>query len=256
MNGSNFTNKAQRAILSAQNIVQERGQQQVDALHLLLALLLQEESIVLTLLQKLGVDIDNLKKKAEASLGKVSRVGEPQSLGQLYLTQDMAKILDRARKEAMKIKDEFVSIEHLFLALLDVKTKAKEVLDKAVFLQSGDGGATTLEVGKLDYETVLKNLAQIRGGERITDPEPESKYQVIEKYARNLTQLALQGKLDPVIGREKEIRRLMQVLSRSKAFTRFSNSPRYFVPAIKEPKSRLIISLSRRLSGTSPLTIF
>jgi len=104
-------------------------------------------------------------------------------------------------------------VEHLFLALLDTQSKAKEILDKASFLQSG-GGVSNLEFGKLDYDTVLKNLAQIRGGQKVTDPNPEEKYQVIEKYARNLTQLARERKLDPVIGRENEIRRLMQVLSR------------------------------------------
>ena len=214
MNGSNFTNKAQEAILMAQSIAQEKGQQQVDALHLLLSLLNQEESVVLTLLLKLGIDVENLKKKAEENIDKISTIIPQQRVfGQLYLTQDLAKVLERAKEEAMKMGDEFISVEHLFLALLDTDTKAKEVLDKARFLHS-EGGPATLEVGKLDYDTVLKHLAQIRGGTRITDPEPESKYQVIEKYSRNLTDLARQGKLDPVIGRENEIRRVMQVLCR------------------------------------------
>ena len=212
MNG-NFTNKAQEAILTAQDVAREKGQQQIDALHLLFALLSQEESVVLTLLQKLGVDIESLKKKTKNALEKIPAIVTPQAFGQFYLTQDMAKVLDRARQEAMKMRDEFISIEHLFLALLDSETRAKDVLDSARFFQPG-GTTTTLELGKLDYRTVLKVLAQIRGGTRITDPEPESKYQVIEKYARNLTQLARQGKLDPVIGRENEIRRLMQVLCR------------------------------------------
>ena len=213
MNGANFTHKAQDAILQAQSIAQEKGQQQIDALHLLVALLSQEESVVLTLLQKIGVDYENLKKKASSALDKIPTIISPQAFGQFYLTQDMAKVLERARQEAVKMGDEFMSVEHLFLALLSVETNAKDILDKATFLQPG-GGATTLEFGKLDYDTVLKVLAQIRGGQKITDPEPESKYQVVEKYARNLTQLAKQGKLDPVIGRENEIRRLMQVLSR------------------------------------------
>ncbi|HUV81229.1 MAG TPA: AAA family ATPase [Patescibacteria group bacterium] len=212
MNG-NFTHKAQEAILQAQNAAQERGQQQIDALHLLHVLLSQEGSVVLNLLQRLGVDIDGLNKKAKIALDKIPVIAAPQVFGQLYLTQDMARVLERARQEAAKMGDEYISVEHLFLALLDTQTKAKEILDKANFLRPG-GGVTSLEIGKLDYETVLKTLAQIRGGQRITDPEPESKYQVIEKYARNLTQLARQGKLDPVIGRENEIRRLMQVLSR------------------------------------------
>ncbi len=213
MNGAgNFTHKAQEAILAAQDNARQAGQQQIDALHLLLALVSQEGSVVLTLLQKIGVDIENLKKKAKTALEKIPTIATPQTFGQFYLTQDMAKVLDRARQESMKMGDEFISVEHLFLALLDTESKAKELLNKASFLQSS--GAASLEFGKLNYADALKILAQIRGGTRITDPEPESKYQVIEKYARNLTQLARAGKLDPVIGRENEIRRLMQVLSR------------------------------------------
>ena len=214
MNGpQNFTHKTQEAILAAQDLAREKGQQQIDALHLLYALLDQEESVVLNLLQRTGIDIENLKKKTKLAIDKIPVIATPQTFGQFYLTQDMAKVLDRARQESMKMGDEFISVEHLFLALLDTGTKAKEILDKAAFLQPG-GGPTTLELNRLDYETILKILSQIRGGQKITDPEPESKYQVVEKYARNLTSLARQGKLDPVIGRENEIRRLMQVLSR------------------------------------------
>jgi len=208
MNGSEFTHKTQEAILSARSIAQKRGQQQVDALHLLLALLSQEEGIVLVLLKKMGADIDKLEKKVEKSINKIPTIINPQAFGQFYLTQDMAKVLEKAKEEAGLMGDEFVSVEHLFLALIASPTKAKEVLD----------GTTTIGEGatfdKLNYETVLKNLANIRGGQRITDPEPESKYQVIERYARNLTELAKNRKLDPVIGREPEIRRLMEILSR------------------------------------------
>jgi len=214
MNGANFTNKAQEAILSAQSFAQERGQQQVDALHLLLSLLTQEESVVLIMLQKLGVDADNLKKKVENQVSRIPTIVAPSGIGQFYLTQDMAKVLERARQEAIKMGDDFVSVEHLFLALLDTPTNAKEVLDKVTFLQSGSGEGATLKTSKLDYDTVLKILSQIRGGTRITDPEPESKYQVVEKYTRNLTQLAASGKIDPIVGRENEIRRLMQIISR------------------------------------------
>ncbi|MBI2450105.1 MAG: AAA family ATPase [Candidatus Nealsonbacteria bacterium] len=212
MNG-NFTHKAQEAVLVAQDIARERGQQQIDALHLLLALMSQEGSVVLTLLQKLGVDVEGLKRKAQSALERLPVIATPQTFGQFYLTQDMAKVLDRARQESMKMSDEFISVEHMFLALLDTDTKAKEILEKANFLQSG-GGIASLESGRLNYQEALRILSQIRGGTRITDPEPESKYQVIERYARNLTQLARVGKLDPVIGRDNEIRRLMQVLSR------------------------------------------
>jgi len=210
----NFTHKTQEALLAAQNLAQERSQQQIDALHLLSALLSQEGSVVLNLLQRVGADAEGLNKKVKASLDKLPAIATPQAFGQFYLTQDMAKVLERARQESVKMGDEYISVEHLFLALLDTDSKAKEILDKTNFLQPGGGEVTSLEFGKLDYETTLKTLSQIRGGHRITDPDPEAKYQVIEKYARNLTQLAHQGKLDPVIGREDEIRRLMQVLSR------------------------------------------
>ncbi len=199
--------------MSAQQVAQEKGQQQIDALHLLFSLLLQEGSIIITILQKLGADIDILKKKAESQIFKIPIISAPAAFGQFYLTQDMAKVLDRARQEAMKMNDEFISVEHLFLALLDTKSSAKDVLEKVTFLSSlGEG--SSLKTSKLDYEQVLKVLSQIRGGQRITDPEPESKYQVIEKYTRNLTNLAAAGKIDPIIGRDNEIRRLMQIISR------------------------------------------
>ncbi|MCD6402602.1 AAA family ATPase [bacterium] len=211
MMGANFTHKAQEAILKAQSIAQKRGQQQIDALHLLYALLSQEDSIVLNLLSNLGIDIEDLKKKTEASLGEISVIVTPQAFGKFYLTQDLAEVLERARQESLKMGDEYISIEHLFLALLDTDTKAREILEKATFLKpEGD----LLETGALTYETALEQLKKIRGEEKITDPFPESKYQVIKKYTRNLTALARKGKLDPVIGREKEIRRVMQVISR------------------------------------------
>src|SRR3989344_1091292 len=196
--GANFTNKAQDAIMAAQQIAQERGQQQIDALHLLMALMTQEGSLVLTILQKMGVDNEVLKKKTESQISKISAMLNPTSFGQFYLTQDMAKVLDKARQESIKMQDEFISVEHLFLGLLDVKSMAREVLEKSM----------------INYDAVLKILAQVRGGQRVTDPEPESKYQVIEKYTRNLTDLAAAGKIDPIIGRDNEIRRLMQIISR------------------------------------------
>jgi ATP-dependent Clp protease ATP-binding subunit ClpB len=209
--GTNFTNKAQDALMQAQQLAQEKGQSQIDTLHLLMALLTQESSIVITVLQKLGVDIDSLKKKVEVQVFKIPQAPSPQAFGQFYLTQDMAKVLDRARQEAMKMNDDFISVEHLFLALVETKSNAKDMLDKISFV-SGD--SANLKSSKLDYESVTKILAQIRGGERITDPEPESKYQVIEKYTRNLTNMASAGKIDPIIGRDNEIRRLMQIISR------------------------------------------
>jgi len=211
--GANFTNKAQDAIMQAQQSAQEKGQQQIDALHLLYSLLSQEGSIIITILQKLGVDVEGLKKKVESQITKIPVISSPTAFGQFYLTQDMAKVLDRARQEAMKMNDEFISVEHLFLAILDVRSNAKDVLEKISFFSAeADGGK--FKALKLDYDAVLKVLSEVRGGQRITDPEPESKYQVIEKYTRNLTSLASAGKIDPIIGRENEIRRLMQIISR------------------------------------------
>ena len=210
MNGTNFTHKAQEAIFSAQAIAQEKGQQQIDTLHLLSALLKQEESIVLIILKKLGVDIDDLQRKIEQKLLKIPTTSGGSIFGQLYLTQDLARTIEQARQESLKMGDEFISVEHFFLALLKVSSKAKEILDEVSLPSLGVDGS----LQKLNFEVFFKNLMQARGGSRITDPEPEAKYQTVEKYARNLTHIARQGKLDPVIGREEEIRRLMQVLSR------------------------------------------
>ncbi|HXF29070.1 MAG TPA: Clp protease N-terminal domain-containing protein, partial [Chlamydiales bacterium] len=159
--------------MSAQTIAQEKGQQQIDALHLLYSLLSQEGSLVLTLLQKLGVDVDALKKKTDSHITKIPTMLTPTSFGQFYLTQDMAKVLEKARQESVAMGDEFISVEHLFLALLDTKSLAKEVLEKTTFFNHASE-AGTVKASKLDYETVLKMLSQIRGGQRITDPEPES----------------------------------------------------------------------------------
>jgi len=211
MNGGNFTFKAQSALRQAQNIANKKGQQQIDALHLLFALLSQEESIVLNLLSKTGIDLSDLRKKAASAIEAIPIIYAPQAVGNFYLTQDMAKALEWAQKEAMEMGDEFVSIEHLFLGLLGASDKAKEILEKANYLYPVGQEA---EKEKLDYQKALNVLKELRGGKRVTDPRPETKYQVVQRYAINLTQQAKEGKLDPVIGREMEIRRLMEVLSR------------------------------------------
>lgn len=183
----------------AHDLALERSHQQIDVLHLLTSLILQEEGTVDAILEKLEVDVSALADKLLETLDAMPRgamIATP--LGQVYLTQDLAKVIEQAHREAAHLKDEFISTEHLFLSLLEVPSRAKEMLDR-------EG---------LNKEVVLRALAELRGGQRITDPEPETKYNVIEKYARNLTRLARQEKLDPVIGRDNEIRRVMEVLSR------------------------------------------
>ncbi len=202
--GGNYTVKAQEAIRLAQNLAERRRQQQIDTLHLLLALLSQKETTVLQIFTELGVEIEVLKQKIELRLAQIPSIYTPSVAGQLYLTQDLARVLETAQREAINMGDEFVSVEHFLLALLLVPSKAQEVL-----------GEVKIKDGKaLNYETVFEVLEKLRGGERITDPMPESKVGVIKKYTTNLTEMAREGKLDPVIGRENEIRRLMQVLSR------------------------------------------
>ncbi len=201
-----FTQKAQQAILMAQELAREKDQQQIDALHLLHALLGQEETVVASIIRKLKIDATKIQQivfksvsKRGITAGRLDQKAPP--AGQFYLTQDMIRVLDRAKKESIKMKDKFISAEHMFLALMEIPSEAQEILNK--YKESG-----------LTYDNIQEILAKIRGGETITDPNPESKYQVIEKYCKNLTQMAERGELDPVIGREKEMRRVVQVLSR------------------------------------------
>lgn len=194
-----FTIKAQEVLKKAHDLALERSHQQIDVLHLLSALVLQEEGTVEGIMEKSEIDVSALVDRMLESLDSMPRsamISTP--LGQVYLTQDLAKVIEQAHQEAASLKDEFISTEHLFLALLEVPSKARDMLER-------EG---------LTKEVVLRILAELRGGQRITDPEPETKYNVLEKYARNLTRLARQEKLDPVIGRDDEIRRVMQVLSR------------------------------------------
>jgi len=201
-----FTQRAQQAILMAQELAREKDQQQIDALHLLYSLMGQEETVVASVLRKLKIDAIKIQQTALKAVerrgitaGNLDQQSPP--AGQFYLTQDMVRVLDRAKKESIKMKDRFISAEHMFLALMEIPSEAQEILNK--YRESG-----------LTYDNIQEILAEIRGGETITDPNPESKYQVIEKYCKNLTQMAEKGELDPVIGREDEIKRVIQVLSR------------------------------------------
>lgn len=178
----------------------------MDALHLFYALLIQKESLVLTVLGRMGVDIDNLKQKVGRALGRIPNIATPDNLGSFYLTQDMARVLQGAQKEASEMGDQFISVEHLFLALLKTSSKVQEVVKTAA--RPGD------EAEPLSHESALKEVKKIRGDRKITTPTPETKTNVVTRYTFDLTEQARKGELDPVIGRENEIRRLMQVLCR------------------------------------------
>jgi len=238
MDGINFTNKTQKVVMHAQNLARDMGQQHIDALHLLFSILSGDDNIVLNYLNKINVDIEDLIRKSRGALNQIPPTSNVQPLGQVYLTQDMANVLEKAKEEAFNMGDEFVSLEHLFLGMLGIRTLAGEVLSKANYLKAF-GAEENKE--KLDYYSAQKIFSQLRGGERITTPNPEAKYKIFENYTRNLTNLAKKGKLDPVVGRDDEIRRLMQILSR-----RTKNNP----VLIGEPgvgKTAIVEGLAQRI---------
>ena len=201
MNGFNrFTIKAQEALQNAQDLASRYNHGELKALHLLVSLIGEEQSLVRPMLVRANVNLTALEKSLEEKLARLPKIFSGSNVGQLYLSQESMRILDRAGEIAQQQKDEFISCEHLLLAILDIPSAAQSLLN---------------EFG-VRRETLLRVLAQLRGSVRITDEMPESKFQVLEKYAVNLTEQARQGKLDPVIGREEELRRLIQVLSRRK----------------------------------------
>jgi ATP-dependent Clp protease ATP-binding subunit ClpB len=195
---NNFTIKAQEALKRAHDLAIERSHQQITPLHILAALVLQEEGTVEAVLEKLNQDVSAIADKVLDLLDRQPRIAGSGGIASLYLSQDLGRVMEQAHREANQMKDEFISVEHLFLAILAVPSPARDLL---------------LELG-VAHEAAVKVLHELRGSQRITDPEPEAKYNVLEKYARSLTKLAREEKLDPVVGRDDEIRRIMQVLSR------------------------------------------
>jgi ATP-dependent Clp protease ATP-binding subunit ClpB len=183
--------------MEAQGLAGELNQQQVEPEHLLVSLLRQEGGTVPSMLNKLGADLESIEAEAAASLEKLPRVYG--AVGQAFVSQRTSALLDRALEEADALKDEYVSTEHIFLALTAEKDGA---------------AAELLRAHGINRERVLKAMAEVRGTQRVTDPGAEERYQSLERFGRDLTELARRGKLDPVIGRDPEIRRVIQVLSR------------------------------------------
>jgi ATP-dependent Clp protease ATP-binding subunit ClpB len=229
MQPEKLTLKSQEALSEAQRLAREMSHQEMDGEHLLLALLGQSESLVPELLQKIGLQPAKLQSDLEHDLSRRHKV---EGGAEVYASPTLRKALDAAQSEATKLKDDYVSTEHLLLGLL------------------ADGGSSLKKIFQthgLKRDTVLKALADLRGNQRVTDENPEAKFQALDKYGRDLTALARQGKIDPVIGRDEEIRRVMQVLTR-----RTKNNP----VLIGEPgvgKTAIAEGLARRIvSGDIP----
>jgi len=192
-----LTQNSREALEYATQLAQSDSHSQIEGLHLLKGLLSQsEEGITADLLKKAGVDVASLSNKIENALQMLPRVSGP---SQIYISNDLSQAVNTAFGYADQFKDEFVSTEHLLLGLLESKN------DKAAELLTDAG---------LTQEKLLKSMSEIRGAQRVTDDKPETKYKVLERYSRDLTKLAKQGKLDPVIGRDDEIRRVVVILSR------------------------------------------
>ena len=195
-----FTERAQDAAARAYEILQRYGHNQVDTEHILLALLEQADGVIPQLLERLSVDVDAMRRRLDEILlasPKAAIYGG--GTGQVFITPRVKRIIDTANEEANRLKDEYISTEHIFLAILSER-------NTAVAKILADVGVTK--------ERVYEAIKDVRGGQRVTDPQAESRYRTLEKYSRDLTRMAIEGKLDPVIGRDAEILRVIQILCR------------------------------------------
>ncbi|MGC9973415.1 MAG: Clp protease N-terminal domain-containing protein, partial [Bryobacteraceae bacterium] len=221
-----FTEKAQDAVREAQTKAVRYGNQQIDVEHLLVTLLEQEDGLAPAILSKTGLNLEGLQRRAEQELERLPKVSGPSGPpDQVYVTGRLNRLLTQALDEAHRLKDEYVSIEHLLLAMTE------------------DGGATgrVFKGFGITRERLMRALQEVRGNQRVTSPNPETTYRALERYGRNLTEQAAQGKLDPVVGRDEEIRRVIQVLSR-----RTKNNP----VLIGEPgvgKTAIVEGLAQRI---------
>jgi ATP-dependent Clp protease ATP-binding subunit ClpB len=224
MRWEKLTVMSQEALERARSKAEEMGHQEVRPEHLLWTFLNQEENVVNSVLSKIGANPAAIREDLEKSLERVPKV----SGGEVYFSEELRRIMDDAQKEADRLKDEYISTEHLLLAILqDKQNEAGRILN-------ANGVAA---------EAVLKALASVRGSQRITDPQPEGKFQALDKYARDLTAAARTGKLDPVIGREDEIRRVIQVLSR-----RTKNNP-VLIGEAGVGKTAVVEGLAQRIAN-------
>jgi ATP-dependent Clp protease ATP-binding subunit ClpB len=197
INFNKFTIKAQEAMQGASEIASNYGNQQIEPEHLFAALVQNDDSIVVSLIKKIGVDVGTIRIKTSSFVDKLPKVTGVSTANQ-YFSQKLSKLLDDSFKAASQLRDDYVSVEHIFISLSE----------------SEDEVGTFLREQGINREEILNALKEIRGTQRVTSQQPEETYQALKKYGRDLNQLAKQGKLDPVIGREDEIRRVLQVLSR------------------------------------------
>ncbi|MEN3037884.1 MAG: ATP-dependent chaperone ClpB [Candidatus Kryptonium sp.] len=198
MNWNKFTIKSQDAIQKAMQIASEKSHQVIEPEHLLLALIEDETGLINSIIKKIGGNVQYIRNKLNQAISRFPQV-QGTGIGNQYISQGLMKVFDDALREANQLKDEYISVEHLLIALAENRnTEAGRILSEQ--------GVTK--------DAILKVMREIRGSQRVTDQNPEDKYQALQKYGRDLTELARLGKLDPVIGRDEEIRRVMQVLSR------------------------------------------